>query len=117
MFQLITRSIALAVLSLAAATTPSHASTGNVGTVHGILVNNQSGVAMFQHTGVRTNIPTCGQALPTRWVFSVATPQGQAQLALLLTAYSTGKKVVVYGTGDCADWGDTESVVYIVTQD
>lgn len=49
-----------------------------------------------------------------RWAIDTNTAAGKAQLAGLLTAHSTGKKVSVIGTNNCDIWGDTESVSYLV---
>jgi hypothetical protein len=52
-----------------------------------------------------------------RWVFDVTTAKGQAMLSMVLTAYSTGKKIAVTGSGACPDWSDTETVEHLNTVD
>jgi hypothetical protein len=43
-------------------------------------------------------------------------PQGQAMLTGLMAAYSSGKNIVVEGTGTCGGWGG-EAVLYFYTVD
>lgn len=105
-----------AALLFTFASVPSFAGQGATGTIHHIIVTT-GGVVLFDHTGARTGLPTCGQANSIRWAFNGATAEGQAKLSLLLTAYSTGKPVIIYGAGTCAIWGDTEDVVFIATND
>lgn len=88
------------------------ASDSTPGTVSNILV--LSGKVFFFTTGTRTSTPTC-HTQSSRWVFNAATPEGQAMLSVLLTAYASNKAISVHGTGACADWGDTESVEFIFT--
>jgi hypothetical protein len=87
------------------------ASDSTPGTVNNILV--LSGKVFFFTTGTRTSTPTC-HTQSSRWVFNATSAEGQAMLSVLLTAYASNKAISVHGTGACADWGDTESVEYIV---
>lgn len=103
---------ALLGLGMPAASVASSASSGKI---YNVIVL-QNGIVLFKHTGTRSAVPTCGQPEANRWAFNGATAQGQARLALLLTAFGAGKNVLVYGTGNCADWGDTESLDFIVTE-
>jgi hypothetical protein len=59
--------------------------------------------------------PQCGGAAAvwTQWVIDLKTPGGRAAYATVLQAYALGKTVAVEGTGDCAAWGDRESVQYL----
>jgi hypothetical protein len=63
--------------------------------------------AVFAVGGQVVNKPAC--AVWGRFVFDVTTPSGQALLAYLLSAQASGKKVRVYGTGDCSLVGDHET--------
>jgi len=104
----------LAIVSLSLTPTAADAASDSTpGTVNNILV--LSGRVFFFTTGTRTSTtPTCHTQVG-RWVFNAATPEGQAMLSVLLTAYASSKAISVHGTGDCADWGDTESAQFIVT--
>ncbi len=74
------------------------------------------GVALFHiDAPARTGVPACGAGLPTRWAFNAKTPEGQAMLSFILTAFASGKELEVYGQNACPDWGDTESVDWTAT--
>jgi hypothetical protein len=45
-----------------------------------------------------------------RWVINNAWPAARLQIAVLLSASLTGRKVRVQGTGDCSAWSDSETV-------
>ena len=92
------------------------ASQSGPGVITGVYVM-ESGVVLFHHHGSRSALPGCGSPNPIRWAFDGATPAGQAKLALLLTAHSSQKPVVVHGTGTCTAWGDTETIQFILTAD
>ena len=91
----------------------SNASESQSGHISNILVN-ADGKAFFNQSGTRTSIASCQAAsVPNRWAFDVNTAKGQAMLSLVLSAYSLGKSVQVYGIGECSDWPDTETVSYV----
>lgn len=110
------KSCVLSLLVASAVAAPGQASISETGKIYNIHVLG-NGVVLFRHAGTRGTVPTCGQTEAVRWAFDGSTPQGQARLALLLTAYGAGKSVKVFGLGNCNVWGDTESVDYIVTSD
>jgi hypothetical protein len=100
-----------AALGLAALTfgTPVQASDATAGLISDISINSHS-IVSFRHTGGnRGATPACHTA-GDAWVFSVAAPNGQAKLSIILSAYALHKKIRILGRGTCADWGDTESV-------
>lgn len=74
------------------------------------------GYVIFFIEGERGPTPTCAVER-MRFALNVSSPGGRAQLAGLLTAYSVGKPINVYGTGTCSYWGDTESVDFFHTID
>lgn len=101
----------IAISCLSGAANASTA-TGKINRVY-VMGN---GVAMFHlDHPPRTDLPACATGLPTRWAFNAATPEGQAKLSLVLTAYSSGREMVVHGLDACPDWGDTESVNFMYT--
>lgn len=100
-------------LSLPLATAAGNAGPGTLNTVHVLA----GGVLLFHTTGARTAVPACGASLPARFAVDATTPAGKAQMAGLLTAYTSGKTVVIFGTGNCGVWGDTETVNYFHTVD
>jgi hypothetical protein len=92
------------------------ASNANFGFITQIT-HGPGGVILVVHTGGdRTGIPTCAEANPGRWAFNVNTPAGQSMLATILTVYSTGKRVNIGGSGACGDWGDTENIIWLNTE-
>jgi hypothetical protein len=103
-----------AALSLTASLSPAQASQQGPGKVSLVHVMN-NGVVIFILSGNRTAQPSC--STQQRWAFNSTTAAGQAKLSLLLTAYSSGKILVVYGTATCPDWGDSETVEYFRTAD
>lgn len=72
-----------------------------------------NGAVLFHTSTARADVPACAAGQATRWAIDTNTAAGKAQLAGLLTAHTTGKKVQVFGTNTCSIWGDTESVSYI----
>ena len=110
------RRIMPAALFFAALVVPtaSRASQSSSGTIYGISV--EEGKAFFYTTGTRSAVPACSTVLK-RWVFNAASANGQAMLSALLTFYSQGKTIAVTGAGACTDWGDTETVRYIIRSD
>ena len=73
-----------------------------------------TGAVVFHTSIVRIDVPSCAASQPTRWAIDPNTAVGKIQLAGLLTAHATGKKVEVGGTNTCNIWGDTESVNYLL---
>lgn len=80
----------------------------NVADLH--YMNN--GVVLFYTTTTHSGVPTCAASYTTRWAIDASTPAGKSQLAGLLSAYHTGKRIEVFGTGACSAWSDTETVSY-----
>lgn len=72
-----------------------------------------TGAVLFHTSTPRSDVPACAAGEPTRWAIDTNTAAGKSQLAGLLTAHTTGKKVQVIGTNTCSIWGDTESVSYL----
>lgn len=85
------------------------ASVAGPGSVSNINAASTSDIT-FLVAGTRTAPPTC--ATNTRLVFKTNTPGGQAMLATMLTAYSQGRDLLVFGTGACTDITDSETVSY-----
>lgn len=93
---------------------PAQAGTSDLGKITGVLPH--TGAFFFNMTSNRTSAPSCATAA-NRWVINSATSQGQAMIAGLLTAYATGRRISVTGTGTCALWADTETVEYFQIED
>ena len=86
---------------------------GGTGVISNVTVNSGGGnnVAFMTLTPV-SGQPAC--ATTGRFAISLTANGGQAALALILTAHSQGKKVIVVGTGACDVWGDSETLNYII---
>jgi len=99
---------------LAIHTSPAQASDqgpGQIFYVHAM----QGGVVLFSLSGPRNTQPSCGPL--NRWSFDASSSDGQAVLSILLTAYATGKPVIVKGSNICPDGYETERVDYLYTND
>jgi hypothetical protein len=93
------------------ATWCSAAQASNTGAGNIKLITPVPGIdLLFVQTGTRTTPPSC--ATNTRWALDTSTSTGQAAAAVLLTAYATGKQIVVYGTGTCTLHPDSETVSF-----
>lgn len=108
--------MALAICSIVAVAPHALASNGGPGTISFINAL-KFGRIIFTHSGTRTGtLPSCATAT-TKWALDVSTPDGHAQLSVLLTAYSLQKPISVIGAGDCSVFGDTESISYFYISD
>ena len=65
------------------------------------------GNLFFYLSGPHNN-SACPQ-IPERWAFDTTTPVGKSWLAAFLAAYSSGKEIIVEGSGACIH-GNTEGV-------
>jgi len=94
----------------AASVAPVSASGLASGTITSVVYT--SGRVLFFTSGTRTAQPTC--ACCNRWEIDFTTAQAQSFVALLLTAYASGRNVTISGTGTCVGGAnDTEGVAYI----
>ena len=100
----------VAVSLAAAAALAVHAGTADLGTVSEVHIFS-NGQVIFYTSGTRSNAPGCATQL-SRFAFDSSTVGGKSQLSGLLVAYSTGKPIVIYGTGACDIYGDTETLSY-----
>ncbi len=106
------------VAALSGLATSAQASVAEPGTISEIVSFGDGGIVFFNHSGARTSLPTCNNAvLPQRWAINTSTAAGQARLAVLLSAYAMNKKIWIEGTGSCSLWNDTETVNYFVVKD
>jgi hypothetical protein len=95
-------------------TSLSHAGSASSGALSDFNYLN-TGVVIVYTSGARTGVPSCAASQPSRFVIDATTAGGKVQLAGLLTAYTSGKPVVIVGTGACGVYGDTESISYFYT--
>jgi hypothetical protein len=95
---------------------PASANAGSspLSEITGVLPH--SGGFFFNVVGQRASVPSCATVI-NRWVIDASTPQGQAMIAGLLTAYAAHKRVTVVGKNNCAVWPDTETVEHFQIED
>jgi hypothetical protein len=102
---------ALSYLGLAVSLLPlassAQASGASLGQISDVIVSRSPQMMYFMQNTARTRA-AC--ATDDHWVFSVSTAADQALAALVLSASVSGKKVIVIGTGTCADVANYESV-------
>ncbi|MBB5986668.1 hypothetical protein [Sphingobium lignivorans] len=102
-------SFVMVIMGLCTATS-GVASTSAQGYVLAITQIRQ-GPFIFSQNGTRTAQPSCSTL--NRWAVDTSTDAGKAMVAIILSAYSMRKKVVIQGTGDCSTWFDSEAVDYL----
>ena len=98
----------LAILLASVNSYAGSADPGNLSNVHFM----SDGVVLAYINGNRSDVPSCAVNQPLRFALSTASSGGKVQLAGLLTAYSSGKKIRIIGTGNCSAYGDTETIEY-----
>ncbi|MCW2404395.1 hypothetical protein M2336_001024 [Sphingobium sp. B1D7B] len=104
--------LATAALLLPFITVPAQAGSAGMGSISGVIAHH-AGV-FFELSSPRTAPPAC--ASQNRWLINSATNQGQAMIAVLLTAQMQGKRVGVVGMGSCDVWTDTETVDHFIVE-
>lgn len=107
-----TRLSGLAALLVTLLVTPAFGGSAGPGTLSGVHFLT-GGIVIVHTSGTRTDIPSC--SWPTRFAFDSTTAGGKSQLAGLMMAYAAGRQVVIYGTGACSVYGDSETISYFAT--
>lgn len=81
--------------------------TGKISAIH---VRNADGLVWIYVEGTRTGeVPTCGKKT-YMIIKNENSESGKRQLALLMLAHATNKKVIVVGANTCTRWGDGEDI-------
>lgn len=95
---------------LAAMSPPANAADVGSGLVTSLYV--QNGTMMFAvEGGASATWPAF--AVTKRYAAEITSPAGQAYYTTVISAKMAGKPIVVYGTGTCTAWLDSEGVKYI----
>jgi hypothetical protein len=109
----------LFVLMFAALAAPAFAGSES-GTVvfahwqYGSNVSTAGYTFFFLEGGTKSDNPACStNAGGQRWVLANDWPAAKYQIATLMSAFLSGKRVAVIGSNTCSVWGDTETVVDI----
>ena len=80
-----------------------------IGTVIDLRVRASDGLQYVSLSGTHTNMPAC--AGNTYWMIKDEnSTAGKAQLAMLMTAITTGRQVLINGAGTCTRWVDGEDI-------
>lgn len=107
---------ALALSLMLAPIGTSHAGNGEGGvTLLTSFIGLYGSGNVYFWTETSTNTPACvanynRDGKSHRFVFSLNNAEGKAFFQVLMTAKVLGKKLVIFGTGDCALASDSESV-------
>ncbi len=111
--KIITMLFLLSVSLFSVSAFAGNAGAGYLKTIHFF----RTGVVLFYTTGERSDIPDCSINQPQRFALDASTPGGRVQLTGLLSAYNSGKRVVIIGLGNCSIYSDTETINYFYTVD
>ena len=110
------RYVAMLLFSLDLSMSPASASNADWGYISQIF-GTSNGAVLFSTSGSRSSAPACLTAGAARYALDGSTVAGQAQIALLINAYNTHKKILITGRGSCTIWPDTETVDWFLLQD
>ena len=92
------------------------AASDQTGHILQVAADNYGGGYAF-YAGARTGKPACAASDDYWIIVGPSTDNAKAMLSLILTAYATGKTVIIHGNGSCDVGSPTrESVGYIVLQ-
>lgn len=115
MFRLLFVTVAAALF---ASSTAALAAGQQVGNVKSVVMNKSygSGVIAVGLTGTPTGKPACATDT-SRWVLVMtdSNPLNSSVVSLVLTALSTGRPVMISGTGACTVIPDVEDIDAVTT--
>ncbi len=85
------------------------------GIVTQVLVGRLTNQVLFSVTGGSADTWPCSgtHSEGLNYAFRLDTPDGEAQLSAILTAYSSGTSISVIGTGACTILNNLEDVDYV----
>jgi len=75
-------------------------------------INVEQGAVFMFSAGTHNNKPACS-TVGNDWAVSLATADGKAMYAMVLSAASQGQTVSVVGTNGCNVWPDRETPMYM----
>lgn len=112
---MIFKMVGTAVAILSCVVSASASAGTQTGTVTNVSVDNNGSPYVFLMSGQRVDPPACAQ--DGYWAISnISTDSAKAMLSIVLTAYSLGRAVYVYGTGTCPSGYAREAVGYVIAQ-
>jgi hypothetical protein len=86
------------------------------GSVDKIYIRSSDGLVYVELTGESTKKPLCAQNHSYYMIKDENSGTGKRQLALLMLAVATGKKVTIYGNDSCTRWGDGEDIDQVIIE-
>jgi hypothetical protein len=107
------RTLAVVLLSAASFFMCTKAHAGTVSGAKVSFINTASFDVAFIHVNVApAGVPVCATVTTSqyRFVVNLNTASGRAILNQATAAMALGKTLSIIGSGDCAIWGDTESL-------
>jgi hypothetical protein len=108
--------LGLACLGALATAVPAWAFGSARGTVFRLHVRASDGLVYVYLNGDRTNRPAC--AVQSYWIIRDETSAvGKQQLALLMLAQTTGRSVIIQGSGLCTRFADGEDIKEVAVEE
>ena len=101
--------------ALLATCAPAGASVASGGRITAYFVD-EAGLVLFDTDGSRTQRPACAHPQKNNFAFIADTLQSQAMFASIVTAYTTGKTVIIGGKSACAPDLDVETAGNVILQ-
>lgn len=98
---------------LAGFASPAYAGTVE-GKVKSLVVRASDGLHYVVIEGAFTDRAACAQNTSYWMITDEHSDAGKSQLAMLLSAYMSGKSVLVQGTGSCNRWTDGEDILVVL---
>ena len=77
------------------------------------IIPGAAGFTFMTTGGTRSTAPACA-TLPSTWAIDVTTAQGQAMVASAITAFSTGKRMYIGGSGLCPSFQPNGKSVFFL---
>ena len=108
-------SIFLTGVTLLVTCTSAGASVASGGRITAYFVD-EAGLVLFDTDGSRTQKPACAHPEKNNFAFRADTLQSQAMFASIVTAYSTGRTVIIGGRSVCAPNLDVENAGNVILQ-
>lgn len=99
----------LASLGLAG---PAHANSSE-GKVKSLTVRASDGLHYVVIDGPVAGRAACATNTTYYMIVDEHSDAGKSQMAILLSAYMSGKSVIVQGSGSCARWSDGEDILAV----
>lgn len=83
------------------------------GKIKSLAVRSSDGLHVVVVEGVPTGRAACAANHDYYMIADEHSDAGKAQMAILLSAYMSGKSVAVEGTGTCTRWADGEDILIV----